>query len=430
MAVVASWSLTGAVLAHDQTPGEAQARPVLLRGGDLYTVANGVLEGTDLLFEDGRISRIGKNLDAPADATVVDVTGKRVYPGLIAAHTGLGMVEIGAVRATRDNDEVGDFTPEVEAHVAYNPDSEVIPTVRSHGITTAQVIPWGSVMPGRTFITHLDGWTKEDAALRLVDGLAIEWPRAAVIQAWWMSATPEEQRKRMQEEREALRRFFEEARAYHRAREADPAMPEDIRLEAMRPIVTGELPVYIEADDYRQIVEAVSFAAEMGVRMVLVGGDDAYQLTDLLKEHDIPVILGSTTERPAREDEDYDLAFRLPALLNEAGVRWCLSHPETWDTRNLPLQAGLAAGHGLSHDDALRSVTLSVAEILGVDAVMGSLEVGKHATLFVSEGDVLDLLGQKVVQMYIEGREIDLDNRHKELFRKYRAKQEQLGIGD
>jgi hypothetical protein len=167
-------------LAHDQIPGADQTRPVLLRGGDLYTVSGAVLEETDLLFEGGVITQIGVGLTPPAAAEVIDASGSRVYPGLIAPQTAVGLSEIGAVRATRDLDESGTVTPEVAAHVAYNPDSEIIPTVRSHGITTAQVAPQGMGIAGRSFITHLDGWTKEDAGVRLVDGLVVNWPRAGV----------------------------------------------------------------------------------------------------------------------------------------------------------------------------------------------------------------------------------------------------------
>ncbi len=408
--------------AYDQVPGGPQQQPVLLRGGDLYTVSSDVLTATDLLFEAGRIARIGKDLEAPANARVIDVTGKRVYPGLIATATSIGMVEIGAVRATRDLAEVGDVTPEAAAHVAYNYDSEIIPTVRSNGITTAQVLPGGSLIQGLGFITHLDGWNEEDAAVRRIDGLVVEWPRAAVVDAWWVRESPEEQRKHNEEQRKRLRAVFEQARAYQRAREADEQVEIRVRWEAMRPVFTGERPLYVIADDYREIVEAVAFAEEHGARMVLVGGADAHLAADLLRQHDVPVILGDTQALPPREDDAYDSAFRRPLRLHEAGVRFCLAKRASWNARNLAFQAGQAAAFGLPRDVALRAITLSAAEILGIDDRQGSLEEGKDATLFVSDGDVLDYLGQKVRMMFIEGREVDLDDRHKQLRRKYRQR--------
>ncbi len=419
---LAALALASAAGAHDQVPAPEQNHPVLLKGGDLYTVAHGVLPGTDLLFEDGRITAIGPGLAPPPGAEVIEVAGRRVYPGLIAPQTTLGLTEIEAVRATRDLIEVGEVTPEAAAHAAFNPDSELIPTVRSHGITTAQVAAQGALLRGRSFTTHLDGWTKEDSAVKLVDGLVLRWPNAAVVEAWWMEEKPEEQRKRMAEERRRLRQAFEAASAYHLAKTADSTRPVDLRWEAMRPVLTGEQPVYVVANDYRQIVEAVAFAREHGLRMVLVGGREAYKLSDLLLENDVPVILDSTTSLPLREDDPYDLPYRLPSLLYEAGVRFCLSHPRSWDARNLPFQAGLAVAFGLPEDLALRAVTLSTAEILGIDADLGSLDVGKEATLFVSDGDVMDTLGQQVTLMFIRGRRVDLDDRQKELYRKYDQK--------
>lgn len=412
--------------AHDQVPGRAQDAPVLLRGGDLYTVSHGVLPATDLLFAGGKIVGIGRDLAAPAGAEVVDVSGKRVYPGLIAAATGIGLTEIGAVRATRDSVEVGDVTPEVAAHTAYNPDSEIIPTVRSNGITTVQVAPGGSLLRGRAFLVHLDGWTKEDAGVRLLDGMYLSWPRAAVSTSPWVRESPEEQKKAMAERRRELRRLFDDARAYGAARAADPDLPVDLRFAALQPVLAREQPLYVDADDFRQIAEAVAFAAEQELRMVLVGGREAHLAADLLKAADVPVILGSTQETPYRDDDDYDLAFRLPALLEEAGLRWCQAHISWggWQARNLGFQAGQAIAFGLPEDVALRSVTLSAAEILGIADRQGSLEVGKDATLVVSDGDVLDSMEGGVRRMWIEGRAVDLDDRHKTLWRKYRHRLE------
>lgn len=409
--------------AHDLVPGQAQAAPVLLRGGDLHTVADGVLPATDILFEDGKITAIGAGLEAPEGAEIVDVSGRRVYPGLIAPATSLGLVEIGAVRATRDLDEVGTMNPEVVAHVAFNPDSELIPTVRSHGVTTVQVAPGGELVRGRSSILHLDGWTKEDAAVELVDGLFVTWPRVAVLD-WWFMPPVEEQRKQMVEQRRELREAFETARAYHRAREAGVETEVDLRWEAMRALWSEDMPLYVAAPDYRQIVEAIDFADEMGVTLVLVGPADAHRLTDLLVERDIPVLLDATTNLPYRDDADYDDQFRQAVRLHEAGVRFGIGLLDAnWSVRNLALEgAGAAIAWGLPEDAALRAVTLSNAEILGIADRQGSLEVGKDATLFVSAGDVTDTLGHDVTHMWIEGRPVDLDNRHRELYRKYGEK--------
>lgn len=409
--------------AHDQIPGAPQEVPVLLRGGDLYTISGGVLPATDLLFENGKITAIGPGLAAPDGAEIVDVSGQRVYPGLIAPDTTLGLVEIGAVRATRDLDEVGTVNPEVVAHVAFNPDSELIPTVRTHGVTTVQVAPGGDLIRGRSAILHLDGWTKEDAAVELVDGLFITWPRVEVLD-WWFMPPAAEQKKQMAKQRQDLRESFEAARAYHAAREADGETHIDLRWEAMRAVWSDDLPVYVAAADYRQILEAVDFADEFELNMVLVGPADAYRLTDLLRDRDIPVILDATTNLPYRNDSDYDAQFRQAARLHEAGVRFGIGLLDAnWSVRNLALEgAGAAIAWGLPEDAALRAVTLSNAEILGIADREGSLEVGKDATLFVSRGDITDTLGHDVTHMWIQGRPVSLDNRHRELYRKYGEK--------
>lgn len=410
------------VAAHDYVPAPPQDRPVLLQGGDLYTVSQGILPATDLLFEGGKITAIGEGLTPPAGAEVVDVAGQRVYPGLVGMISTLGLTEIGAVRATNDQAETGEVTPEVATHTAWNPDSELIPTVRNHGITTSQIVPLGTMIRGRSFVTHLDGWTKEDAGLVMEEGLWVSWPRAAVSTAWWVSATPEEQTKQMQEQRERLTEAFDRAEAYRKARAADPDRPVDIRWEAMLPVLAGKMPLYVDASDYRQILEAVAFAEKRNLDLVITGANDAHMLAEFLAERDIPVVLDSVQALPARQDDGYDQPFRTPASLHEAGVRFALAEAGSWNGRDLPFQAGQAIAFGLPEEAAIRAMTLTPAELLGIADRQGSLEVGKDATLFVSTGDVTDTLTQDVTRVWIEGRDVDLDDRQKELYRKYREK--------
>ncbi|MGH9464155.1 MAG: amidohydrolase family protein [Thermoanaerobaculia bacterium] len=424
--LVGVWALLVAAeaTAYEQVPGAAQARPVLLRGGALYTVAQGVLPATDLLFDDGKIVAIGPGLSAPAGAEVLDLAGARVYPGLIAAATTLGLVEIDAVRATRDTDETGDLNPEVVARTAYNPDSELIPTVRSAGITTVQVAPAGQLVRGRSSILHLDGWTVEDAGVEAVGGLFLSWPPSAVVHSSFMPVPAEEQEKEMKEQRRRLRDSFDAARAYDRARDAGEPLEIDQRWEAMRPLWDGSLPVYVEADDARQILEAIDFADDYGLAMVLVGGAEAHRVTDLLAARDIPVLLDTPNRLPYRDEDGVDAQFRQPALLAAAGVRFALAPiGASWGVRNLALEgAGLAIQGGLAPEAGLRAVTLTPAEILGIADREGSLEVGKDATLIVSSGDVTDTLGHRVTHMFIQGRPVDLDNKQRALYRKYAEK--------
>lgn len=416
-------AISVAATAHDYKPADPQESPILLKGGDLYTISNGVLRQTDLIFDQGRITEIGKNLSAPPDAEVIDVTGKRVYPGLIDGGSVIGLIEIGEVRATDDRSEVGRIHPEVQAHVAYNTDSEIIPSVRVTGVTTALIVPQGGVLSGRSSLMNLDGWTWEDAAEKIGVGVHMNWPRQRVIHAWWMEASPEQQKKDMAENRRKLDEAFAAARSYYVAKQVKPNLAEDERWEAMLPLFRAERPLFIRANDYRQIEQAINFAEENNFHMVLVGGRDSWMLVDRLKDRQIPVILGHVQALPGSEDDPYDLAYDLPTRLARAGVKFCFSSGfSATGSRNLPFQAGQATAYGLSDEDALRGLTLSAAEILGVANDLGSLDVGKKATLFVSGGDVLDPLGNKVTLEFIDGRQINLENKHRELYRKYQAK--------
>lgn len=412
----------GTASGHDYVPGKPQSQPILLKGGDLYTVSDGVLPQTDLLFEDGRITQIGTDIIAPEDAMVVDVTGQRVYPGLIDAGTTLGLIEIGEVRATNDMTERGSVTPEVTAATAYNPDSELLPTVRANGIATALVVPGGRLIRGRSSLMYLDGWTQEDMAVKRIAALHISWPSTRIREAWYIQESPEEQLENMAENRKQLADFFDAARAYMLAKEADPDIPVDMRLETMIPVLKGELPVIIHARDSRQIEQAVNFAQEQGVRMILAEAKEAYLQTDLLQKYDIPVILPSPYSMPNHQDDDYDAMFKQPRLLQEAGIRFCIASFASWGARNLPFQAGMAHAFGLPEEDALKTVTLAPAEILGVGDDLGSLAVGKRATIVVSSGDIMDHITHGVTYMWIDGAAVDLNNKHTELYHKYQQK--------
>lgn len=411
-----------AVFAHDYAPGPKQTAPILLKGGTLFTISDGVKEGHDLLLVDGRIAEIAEDIAAPDGAAVIDITGRHVYPGLIAAGTNIGLVEIGAVRATVDTREVGRINPDVQSHTAYNPDSEIIPTVRSNGIAYAEIVPEGSMVRGRSCLLNLDAWTKEDAAEKLEVGLHISWPSVAVRTAWWETRSPEEQKKAMAESRRRLKKAFDDAEAYALAKAANPDIDIDSRWEAMLPVLSGELPLFVHAGDYRQIEQAVAFCTERNLRMILVGGEEAWKVTDLLTTHDIPVIYFDTHNLPMRSDDDYDQAFKVPRLLDEAGVKFCFGGSGSWTVRNLPFDAGQAVAFGLDKETALRALTLTPAEILGSEENIGSLEVGKKATVIVSDGDIMDHLTHNVTHMFIEGRVVNLDNKHKELYRKYQAR--------
>ncbi len=407
------------LFANDLIPGKAQENPIILKNGTLFTVSGDIIQNGSILFEDGKITAIGKDISIPENAEIIDLKGKNVYPGLIAPVSQMGLVEISAVRASVDQNEVGQFNPNVRADIAYNPDSEIIPTVRSNGITTALISPVGGLVSGISSIMHMDGWTREDITLVSRAAVTVNWPRMTVINTWWMRTPAEKQKESITKNLRQIKEYFETAKAYHNARKNNPDTEIDIRFEALRPVWDKQLPVIISADELKQIEAAVEFARYFDIKMILESGADAWKVTYLLKENNIPVLLRHTHNLPSREDEDYDIAYKTPYLLDQAGIKFAFMVNGSWQNRNLPFYAGSAVAHGLSKESALKALTLWPAEILGFEEHEGSLEVGKDATLIVSSGDIMDYGSSNVEYMFIQGRKVDLDNRHKRLYRKY-----------
>lgn len=406
------------------TPGAKPERPVVLINADLYPVSRPRIENGRLRIEGGKISALGGAEVDTAGAEVIDLAGRRVYPGLIAANTVLGLVEVGAVRATVDQTEVAAIAPEVRAEVAVNPDSEHFPVTRANGVLSALSRPdpgSQSVLTGRSALLALDGWTWEAMTLKAPVAMHLVWPSPLEPEGL-PPAMLKEWRKGQDAKRAQLREALREARAYAAAPSPEPP---DLRWEAMRPLFSGELPLFIHADDAPAIDEALAFAREERLRIVIVGGLEAWRLAAQLKQDDVPVIVGGTQVLPLRRHDPVDAVFANPARLQEAGVRFAIASPgdafSTSNERNLPYQAASAVAHGLPQDEALKSITLYPAQILGVDDRLGSLEVGKDATLFVADGDPLEVTTQ-VLRAFIGGREVDLDNRHRRLHEKYQRK--------
>ncbi|MBT42508.1 MAG: amidohydrolase [Idiomarina sp.] len=408
--------------AHDQVPGEKQQQPIVLQGGTLHTVTQGTLTDTDLVFADGKITAIGSNVAIPEGAKVVDISGQHVYPGVIAMDTTIGLNEIEAVRATRDSREVGGVTPEVAGHIAFNADSEVIPTIRYHGITHAQVVPEGSLVNGQSSLMQLDGWNYQDSLVAGEVGVHISWPRTYVVDTWWERRAPAEQREANAKALKRLKDVLADAKAYYDAKQANPDIAVDQRWEAMLGLYDGSKKLFVHAQDKRQMEQALDVAQEYGFDLVLMGAADAWRLTERLVKTQTPVVFGSPFGLPARDDEGYDQAFSTPAQLAEAGVNFAISYPGYWDVRNLPFAAGQSVAFGLDVDEAVKAITLKPAEFMGLDDQLGSLEVGKSASLSVSKGDLLDPIGQDLTHLFINGRAVELESRHTELYEKYQQK--------
>lgn len=411
----------------DQIPGAVSDRPIALVGGTVHTVSGGSIVGGAVLIEGEKIVAVGADIEIPEGAVWVDTDGMHVYPGLIEAHSQLGLVEVNSVPGSVDHREVGNLNPNVRAEVAVNPDSERIPVARASGILVAHVVPTGGTISGTSAVMQLDGWTFEEMTLSTPAGLHVRWPGMQVAHN-----DPKVASDRKAARDRVLRRIeeaFEHARAYQISRRSDRDHPVDLKWEAMLPALNRDVPVFVHADEYRQIEAAVDWAVSEDLRIVIVGGRDAWRSVDRLKAQDIPVIIQGTYRMPRRRWEPYFTPFTTASRLRSAGVRFCIAsglegpQPE----RNLPYQAAMAAAFGLPKEEALKSITLYAAEILGVADRVGSIEAGKDATLIVTDGDPLEIRTD-VKRAYVQGREVDLTSRHTMLYEKYRVKYVRMGV--
>lgn len=413
-------------IAQRPSPAPSRRGSMLVKNGTVHTGTGMVIDEGAVGFRDGRIDYVGYTYGVTAAYdSVIDAKGMHVYPGLIVTDVTLGLHEIDLVRATSDEDEVGEMEPEVRVLTSYKADSRLIPTVRNNGVLLAQVVPRGGVLSGTSSVMQLDAWDWEDATVKADDGVHLNWPRAFQRTGWWAERgeTSREKGDERAKKLDAMRQFFLKAKAYHE-QGASPVV--DLRMEAMRGVFDGSKTLFVHADRAREIQEAVLLAKELGVKkLVIAGGYDAWRVADLLRDNKVDVILRRLHSLPMREEEDVDLPYRLPSLLKEKGIRYCLSYEgdmERMGSRNLAFTAGTAAAYGLSEEEALQAITLGPARILGIEKDYGSLEAGKSATLFISTGPALDMRTNNVVHAFIQGRHISLDDHQKKLYRQYRAR--------
>jgi len=421
--------LLSTILANGQaniSPAKAQMKPIIIKGATIHVGNGTVINNGYIAFDKGKITAIGEGA-APntAGADVVDATGQQIYPGFICPITTLGLVEIEeGARGTVDEEETGDLNPHVRSLIAFNTDSKVIPTVRSNGILLAQPTPVGGTISGTSSVVQLDAWNWQDAAYKTDIAIHLTWP-VARVQGRRRPAAPtpgvpqESPAERAQKAIDAITSLFNEAKAY-----ADIAKPEvtNIRLEAMKGLFNGTKKLFVNAEGAKEIIQAVDFGKKMGVQVVIVGGNESYLVTDVLKNNNVPVILKETQRLPDKEEDDVYLPYKLPKMLQDAGVTYGLTGIGFWRQRNLPFEAGESVGYGLTKEQAISMITINNAKILGIDKTTGTLEVGKDANLFVSKGDALDMISIDVDYAFIQGRNINLDNLHKQLYKKFADK--------
>ncbi len=416
LAAVPSWA--------QPTPAPDQSRSVLVLGATAHLGTGDVLEDCAVGFRDGVIDYVGRSFQVNRQKydDIVDAKGQHLYPGFIVTNTTLGLQEVGAVRATQDQYEVGTFRPNVRSVIAFNTDSEITPTVRTNGVLMGQITPRGGVVSGSSGVVHFDGWNWEDAAMVMVDGIHLNWP-STHHRHRKNGQVDIQRRKTYDQQRHEIERFFGEAQAYASARRGSLT---DVRYEGMRGLFDGSLCLYVHTNDARAITEAVHFKRDLGIqRMAIVGGYDAYLVADLLRENEVAVMLQSVHSLPRFADDDVDLPFKLPKILMDEGITVALQVDKRMtemNSRNLPFYAGTARAYGLTEEQAVQALTRNPAQILGIDDQVGTLERNKMATMFLSEGDALDMRTNSLTMAWIEGREIDLDNRQRELYRKFQTK--------
>lgn len=408
----------------------ACAASILLEGGTLYPVSSAPLENGALLITDGRIAAIGPagSFDVPADATRIDVRGKRVYPGFIAANSVLGLTEIEAVRASNDYAEVGPFNPNVRAEVALNADSEAIPVTRAAGIVAVNVAPQsaqGGLFTGNAAVIKLAGWTWEQMTLKAEAGVHLVWPSKRAPD-FLPPPVIAELRKAADTNRVLIDEVSANARRYAEAADARALDGSaDLRYAALVPVFARRQKLFVHAEDYAAVRGAIEFCSDEKLDCVLVGAQDGWRLAAELKQYNIPVILGSPFALPLRRHEGYDTVYRNAARLHAAGVRFAIAGDGSGFAapleKNLPHLAAQAVAFGLPAEQALAAITLNAARILGVDARLGSLEVGKDASLLVSDGDPLEF-DSRIEAVYIDGQAVDLDSRHTRLYERYRQR--------
>lgn len=416
------WTFVGHA---QQTPAPAQNEAIVIEGATAHLGNGEVIENSLIMFEGGKLIFVGPATTKIARTGIqIKGKGKHVYPGFIAPSTSLGLIEINAVRATDDQDELGEMIPHIRSLIAYNAESKVVESMRPNGVLLGQITPQGGRISGTSSIVQFDAWNWEDAAVKKDDGIHLRWP-STFRQGRW--SVGEERgykpNEKYQEQITDVEVFLKNAKAYGSGFDEDmnPAFA------AMQGSFDGSQKLYVYADGEKEIIDAITMAKTSGVKnIVLVGGYHAYKITGFLKENDVPVLVQFTHNLPVFEDEDYDLPYKLPKLLVDAGLLVGLQNGEAsnFQTRNLAFYAGQLAGQGMDKESALQLITGNTAKILGIDENYGTLAEGKSATLFISEGDALDMRGNQLTHAFIDGREISLETHQTELWKKYSGKYE------
>jgi len=402
-------------------PTSAQTITTALINGVIHVGNGQVIENGMIVFSGGKIVEVRPTATI-ADVKLIDLKGKHVYPGIISANSNLGLVEVSAVRATVDFEELGDINPSIRSLVAYNTDSKIINTVRSNGILLANIVPQGGTISGSSSVVQLDAWNWEDAAYKMDNGIHFNMPSLIGVPQQFRKPGDVDRVKQGLDKIESVRSFLREARAYNN--ETTHAAT-NLKFAAVKGLFDQSKIFFVHCNLVKEMMMAIDVAKEFNFKLVLVGASDSWLMTDILKQNNVAVILAEPHSLPTTDDDDVDQPYKTGAVLQQAGILFTICQETEfgyWRQRNLPFEAGTMAAYGLTKEQALTSITLNAAKILGIDTITGSLEKGKDANIVISEGDLLDMKTSKVTQAFIQGREINLDNKQKQLFEKYKYK--------
>jgi imidazolonepropionase-like amidohydrolase len=402
-------------------PSLAQTKKIVISGGTLHIGNGQVIENGTISIEKGKIKI--ETSAVTGDVERIDATGKHVYPGVIAPNTNLGLVEVASTRSTADFDELGDMNPSIRSIVAYNTDSKVINTVRSNGVLLAQIVPQGGMISGMSTVVQLDAWNWEDAAYALDNGVHMTFPALVNRPTQLRRRGGDSDPVKLGLERiEQARVFFREAKAYLQEKTHAAS---NLKFEATRGLFDRSKSLYIHCDLVKEMLVAIDFAKEFNFKLVIAGGADSYMIADILAANQVAVILHEPHALPATDDDAVDQPYKTGAQLQKAGVLFSICQ-DTGDgytqIRNLPFMAGTMSTYGLTKEEALAAITLNPAKILGIADRTGSLENGKDANIVISTGDLLDMKTSVVTHAFIQGRAINLDNKHLQLFNRYKYK--------
>lgn len=420
--------ISQSLIIAQQTPAPKQTKDFAIVGATAHIGNGTVIEKSLIIVKNGKLHTVtdvsAENLDVTG-MQVIDAAGKHVYPGFIIPNSTLGLVEIDAVKASDDDAELGSWNPHIRSLIAYNSESKVVESMRPNGVLLGQITPRGGRISGTSSVVQFDAWNWEDAAVKTDNGIHLNWPSSFTRGRWWLGEDPGlKPNKNYSNQVAEIVNYVTECKAYNQGNKTITHLP----FEALQGIFDGSKTLYINVDNEKGIIDAVNFSKENKVKnMVIVGGREAYKVTDLLKQNNIAVLLERVHSRPNNEDDDYDLPFKAAKLLVDDGITVALQvaaggRMERMNSRNLPFYAGTTVAHGLTKAQALELITLNPAKILGIDTNYGSLESGKSATLFISEGDALDMRTNNITHAFIDGRAISLETHQTTLWKRYSGK--------